>query len=83
MFTGSDQNTAMALRKGLRHQLVFSLTIAVLCVAFSSMHTVLAEVLIHLLANSRKGNVAKRRHESDRLGRSCNGTGQRCLRATF
>jgi transposase InsO family protein len=26
------------------------------------------------------GSVAKRRHESDRLGRSCNGTGQHCLR---
>ena len=31
-------------------------------------------------STSSNGSVAKRRNESDRVGRSCDGTGQRCLR---
>ena len=31
-------------------------------------------------ASKKFGSVANRRNESDRLGRSCDGTGQRCSR---
>jgi hypothetical protein len=39
-----------------------------------------AWTLLSIVPLRKKGSVANRRNESDRLGRSCDGTGQRCSR---